>query len=55
MTKRLHTVTGAIEIDALGLFPPHEQLFTELRGPNVPDYAQGGTSAVVQVATDHSA
>jgi len=31
MTKRIHTVKGAIEIDALGSFLPHEQLFTEFR------------------------
>jgi len=49
MTKRIHTIKGAIEVDSLGLILPHEHLFTDLRGPHVPDYAQGEASAVVQV------
>jgi len=49
MAKRIHTVKGTVEIDSLGLILPHEHLFTDLRGPNVPDYAQGEPSAVVKV------
>ena len=55
MTKRIQTVKGAIEIDALGLILPHEHLFTDLRGPYVPDYAQGESSAVVEVVGPHLA
>ena len=55
MTKRIHTVKGAIAIDSLGLILPHEHLFTDLRGPHVPDYAQGEASAVMQVVGPHLA
>jgi phosphotriesterase-related protein len=55
MTKRIHTIKGAVEIDSLGLFLPHEHLFTDLRGPHVPDYAQGEASAVVEVVGPHLA
>ena len=48
MTK-LYTLKGPIEMDALGLILPHEHLFTDLRGPSVPGYAEGDTSAVVEV------
>jgi phosphotriesterase-related protein len=47
--KRIHTIKGPIEIDALGLVLPHEHLFTDLRGPHVPNYARGEPSAVVKV------
>jgi phosphotriesterase-related protein len=49
MAKRIHTIKGPVEIDGLGLILPHEHLFTDLRGPGVPDYAQGDPSAVVNV------
>ena len=49
MAKQFYTLTGSIEMDALRLILPHEHLFTDLRGPSVPDYAQGDTSAVVEV------
>src|SRR5678816_3030385 len=49
MKKHLHTITGPVAIDALGLMLPHEHLFTDLRGPSVPDYAQGEPSAVINV------
>ena len=49
MAKRIHTIKGPIEIDSLSLILPHEHLFTDLRGPRVPDYAQGEPSAVVRV------
>jgi phosphotriesterase-related protein len=55
MTNRIHTVKGAIETDTLGLILPHEHLFTDLRGPHVPDYAQGEASAVVRVVGPHLA
>jgi phosphotriesterase-related protein len=49
MTKRIQTVRGPVEIETLGLVLPHEHLFTDLRGPHVPDYAQGDPSRVVTV------
>jgi phosphotriesterase-related protein len=49
MAKRIHTLKGSVETDSLGLILPHEHLFTDLRGPHVPGYAEGEPSAVVQV------
>src|SRR5262245_34239052 len=49
MNKKLHSIKGPVEIDSLGLILPHEHLFTDLRGPHIPEYAQGDPSAVVQV------
>lgn len=49
MTKKIQTLTGPVEIDALGLILPHEHLFTDLRGPSVPGYAQAEPEAVMQV------
>lgn len=49
MTKYIHTIKGPLEIDSLGLMLPHEHLFTDLRGPHVPDYARGEPAAVVDV------
>jgi phosphotriesterase-related protein len=49
MTKRIQTVQGPVEIETLGLILPHEHLFTDLRGPHVPDYAHGDPSHVVTV------
>jgi phosphotriesterase-related protein len=49
MQKRLQTIKGPVEIESLDLILPHEHLFTDLRGPHVPDYAQGEPSAVVEV------
>lgn len=47
MAKHIHTIKGPVEITSLGLTLPHEHLFTDLRGPHVPDYARGEPSAVV--------
>ena len=49
MTKKIHTVAGAVDIDTLGLILPHEHLFTDLRGPLVSGYAQAEPEAVVSV------
>lgn len=49
MAKSIHTIQGPIEIDSPGLILPHEHLFTDLRGPSVPDYARAEPSAVVEV------
>ena len=49
MAKTLQTIKGSLDIDSLGLILPHEHLFTDLRGPHVPDYARAEPSAVVKV------
>ena len=49
MTKNLHTLTGPVAVESLGLILPHEHLFTDLRGPFVPEYAQAEPSTVVEV------
>src|SRR5512141_874165 len=49
MAKKIHTVKGPVEVDSLGLILPHEHLFTDLRGPHVPGYAECEPSAVVKV------
>lgn len=36
----IQTVRGPVAIDELGLILPHEHLFTDLRGPEVPGYAE---------------
>lgn len=48
-SKYLQTVGGAITAEELGLILPHEHLFTDLRGPAVPDYAQAEPKEVVKV------
>ncbi len=55
MVKRIQTIKGPIEIDALGFVLPHEHLFTDLRGPQVADYARGKPSAVVKVVEPYLA
>jgi phosphotriesterase-related protein len=55
MAKQIHTIKGALEIDSLGLILPHEHLFTDLRGPHVPGYAQAEPSAVVKVVEPYLA
>jgi len=53
MTKQIHTIQGPVEIETLGLILPHEHLFTDLRGPTSPGYAQAELEAVVQVVKPH--
>lgn len=53
MAKHLHTVNGPVDVESLGLILPHEHLFTDLRGPSVPEYAQGDPSAVAEVVKPH--
>jgi phosphotriesterase-related protein len=55
MTKYIHTIKGPIEMRSLGLMLPHEHLFTDLRGPNVADYAHGEASAVIKVVEPYLA
>lgn len=49
MAKSIHTIKGPVELESLGLILPHEHLFTDLRGPRVPGYAQAQSSAVAGV------
>ena len=55
MAKSIHTIRGPVEIDSLGLILPHEHLFTDLRGPSVPDYARAEPSEVVKVVEPYLA
>ena len=45
----IQTVKGQVSVDELGIILPHEHLFTDLRGPIVPEYAQADPEQVVQV------
>lgn len=53
MSKHIHTLKGPVEPDSLGLILPHEHLFTDLRGPSVPDYAQRDPESVMKVVGPH--
>ena len=46
----LRTVLGDVPVDNLGMILPHEHIFTDLRGPRVPDYAWLGSGAVYDPA-----
>ncbi len=48
-TKWIQTVKGNIDVETLGLLLPHEHLFTDLRGPFVPDYALAEPESVLRV------
>lgn len=45
----IQTLKGAVAIEALGLILPHEHLFTDLRGPTAPGYAQAEPATVARV------
>jgi phosphotriesterase-related protein len=53
--KTLQTLKGQVDVDTLSLILPHEHLFTDLRGPHVPEYAQGEPSAVLEVVEPYLA
>ena len=53
--KTIQTLKGPVDVDTLGLILPHERLFTDLRGPHVPEYAQGEPSAVLKVVEPYLA
>ncbi len=48
-SRWIQTVKGGVAVEELGLILPHEHLFTDLRGPLVPDYARAEPEAVVRV------
>lgn len=45
----VRTARGDVPVKSLGTFLPHEHLFTDLRGPLTPHYAEGDPQAVEQV------
>jgi phosphotriesterase-related protein len=45
----VRTVNGDVPVAQLGLFLPHEHLFTDLRGPSTPGYSQGDPEHVARV------
>ena len=45
----LQTVLGPVDVDDLGLFVPHEHLFTDLRTPDEPGQGEGDPDDVVRV------
>jgi phosphotriesterase-related protein len=47
--KNVQTVLGIVSSENLGFTLPHEHLFTDLRGPQVSDYAQARPEEVVAV------
>ncbi len=47
--KVLHTITGPVAANALGLILPHEHLFVDLRGPSALNYAQAQAEDVIQL------
>jgi phosphotriesterase-related protein len=53
--RSIQTVKGAVAVKDLGLILPHEHLFTDLRGPLAPDYAQAEPEAVAQVMAPYLA
>lgn len=48
MAAYIQTVRGSVNIRDQGLILPHEHLFTDLRGPLVPGYAQAKPEVVAQ-------
>ena len=55
MPKQIHTLKGPVDPNLLGLILPHEHLFTDLRGPTAPDYAQRDPASVVKVVSPYLA
>jgi len=55
MTKRVHTISGPVAADELGLMLTHEHLFTDLRGPMAHEYAQADPNDVVALVQPYLA
>lgn len=53
VTNWIQTINSRVPADELGLILPHEHLFTDLRGPDIPDYAKADPEAVVHVMLPH--
>lgn len=55
MPKQIHTLKGPVDPNLLGLILPHEHLFTDLRGPSAPNYAQRDPDSVLKVVAPYLA
>ena len=55
LQKTIQTLKGSVDSTSLGLILPHEHLFTDLRGPQDPEYAQGDPAAVLKVVEPYLA
>jgi phosphotriesterase-related protein len=53
MSPYFQTVKGRVPVETLGLILPHEHLFTDLRRPTHPNYAQGDPAAVAEMLRPH--
>jgi len=49
----IQTVTGPETVEKMGVILPHEHLFTDLRGPQTADYAQGDPKEVFRITGPH--
>jgi len=49
----LQTVLGLLPVSGLGMILPHEHLFTDLRGPDAPGYAQADVRDVIRRLRPH--
>lgn len=49
----LHTMNGQVPADEVGTILPHEHIFTDLRGPNVVEYANADPEVVSSFITPH--
>ena len=49
----IQTVKGDVSVNSLGMWLPHEHLFTDLRGPMVPGYAEGDPLDVEYTVRPH--
>lgn len=49
----IQTVKGDVPVNSLGMWLPHEHLFTDLRGPMVPGYAEGDLLDVEYTVRPH--
>lgn len=48
-SKVLHTLTGPVAANDLGLILPHEHIFVDLRGPSALNYAQAQAEDVIRL------
>jgi phosphotriesterase-related protein len=47
--KCIHTLTGSVAANEIGLILPHEHIFVDLRGPSAPDYALADAEDVISL------
>jgi phosphotriesterase-related protein len=51
----IQTINGPVSVESLGLSLPHEHLFTDLRGPGAPGYAEADSDDVVRAMSPYLA